>query len=94
MTPNTPIFMPIGELSGLVRTRQVSPVELTEIFLERLEQLGPRYNAVVTVTRKLALEQARRAEQEIMDGHYRGPLHGLPYGAKDLLATDGGIPTT
>lgn len=55
MTPNIPIFMPIRELSGLVRTRQVSPVELAEIFLERLEQLGPRYNAVVTVTRELAL---------------------------------------
>jgi Asp-tRNA(Asn)/Glu-tRNA(Gln) amidotransferase A subunit family amidase len=94
MTPTVPVFMPIRELSGLVRTRQVSPVELAETFLERLEQLGPRYNAVVTVTRELALEQARRAEQEIMAGHYRGPLHGLPYGAKDLLATAGGIPTS
>jgi len=94
MTPNIPLFMPIRELSSLVRTHQVSPVELAEIFLQRLEQLGPRYNAVVTVTRELALEQARRAEREIMAGQYRGPLHGLPYGAKDLLATAGGIPTT
>ena len=92
--PSIPVFTPIGELSELVRTRQVSPVELTEIFLKRLEQLGPRYNAVVTVTRELALEQARGAEQEITAGHYRGPLHGLPYGAKDLLATAGGIPTS
>ncbi len=94
MTTNTPIFMSVGELSEMVRTRQVSPVELTEIFLERLETLGSRYNAVVTVTRELALEQARRAEQEIAAGNYRGPLHGLPYGAKDLLATSGGIPTS
>lgn len=88
------VFMPIRELSKLVRSRQVSPVELTETFLERLEKLGPKYNAVVTVTRKRALEQARRAEKEIASGHYRGPLHGIPYGAKDLLATSGGIPTT
>ncbi|MFQ6075310.1 MAG: amidase family protein, partial [Candidatus Bathyarchaeia archaeon] len=88
------VFMPIRELSERVRTRQVSPVELAETFLDRLEDLGPKYNAVVTVTRKRALEQARRAEQEIASGHYRGPLHGIPYGAKDLLATSGGIPTT
>ena len=78
----------------MVRTGQVSPVELAEFFLDRLERLGPRYNAVVTVTRDRALEQARRAEREIASGKYRGPLHGIPYGAKDLLATSGGIPTT
>ncbi len=87
-------FMPVRELAGLVRSRQVSPVELAETFLGRLEALGPRYNAVVTVTRQRALEQARRAEREIAAGRYRGPLHGIPYGAKDLLATSGGIPTT
>ena len=89
-----PVFMPIRELSELVRTRQVSPVELAEPFLERLETIGPRYNAVVTVTRERAMEQARRAESEIAGGEYRGLLHGIPYGAKDLLATSGGIPTT
>ena len=94
MTTSTPIFMSVGELSELVRTRQVSPVELARTFLDRLENLGPRFNAVVTLTRELALAQARRAEQEIAAGRYRGPLHGLPYGAKDLLATAGGIPTT
>jgi len=94
MTTSTTVFMAVGELSELVRTRQVSPVELTKIFLERLETLGPRFNAVVTVTGKLALEQAHRAEREIAAGTYRGPLHGLPYGAKDLLATSGGIPTS
>ena len=94
MTTRTPVFLSLGELGELVRTRQVSPVELAEIFLERLENLGSRFNAVVTVTRETALEQARQAEQEIADDNYRGPLHGLPYGAKDLLATSGGIPTS
>ena len=88
------VFLPIRELAALIRTRQVSPVELAETFLDRLETLGPRYNAVVTVTRDRALEQARRAESEIAAGEYRGLLHGVPYGAKDLLATSGGIPTT
>jgi aspartyl-tRNA(Asn)/glutamyl-tRNA(Gln) amidotransferase subunit A len=88
-----PVFQPLRELAEAVRTRQVSPVELAEIFLDRLERLGPRYNAVVTVTHERARAQARRAEAEIAAGHWRGPLHGIPYGAKDLLAT-AGIPTT
>lgn len=91
---STPVFMRIRELSELIRNAKVSPVELVEIFLSRLERLGPKYNAVVTITRKRALEQALCAEKEIESGYYRGPLHGLPYGAKDLLATSGGIPTT
>jgi aspartyl-tRNA(Asn)/glutamyl-tRNA(Gln) amidotransferase subunit A len=90
----SPVFLPIRRLAELVRAREVSPVGLAETFLHRLETLGPRYNAVVTVTRELAMEQARRAEREIAAGHHRGPLHGIPYGAKDLLATAGGIPTT
>ena len=93
MTPS-PIFLPLRELAALVRARRVSPVALTEEFLGRLETLGPRYNAVVTVTRERALREARRAEAEIAAGGWRGPLHGIPYGAKDLLATAGGIPTT
>ena len=88
------VFMPIREVKTLVQTRQVSPVELAETFLARLETLGPQYNAVVTVTRERALQQARQAERDIAAGHYKGPLHGIPYGAKDLLATSGGIPTT
>ena len=91
---NSPIFMPIRELGELVRTREVSPVELVETFLGRLEEIGPRYNAVVTVTGERAVDQARHAETEIANGNYKGPLHGIPYGAKDLLATSGGIPTT
>jgi aspartyl-tRNA(Asn)/glutamyl-tRNA(Gln) amidotransferase subunit A len=90
----SPIFLPVRRLGELVRARTLSPVALAETFLERLEALGPRYNAIVTVTRERALSEARRAEREIAAGHYRGPLHGIPYGAKDLLATAGGIPTT
>ena len=89
-----PVFIPLRELAAHVRARRVSPVDLAEIFLARLEKIGPRYNAVVTVTRERALEEARRAEDEIAVGRYRGPLHGIPYGAKDLLATGGGIPTS
>ena len=89
-----PVFLSIRSLGDLLRTRKVSPVEITQIFLNRLEEMGPRYNAVVTVTRDLALQQAKQAESEIGSGVYRGPLHGIPYGAKDLLATAGGIPTT
>jgi aspartyl-tRNA(Asn)/glutamyl-tRNA(Gln) amidotransferase subunit A len=87
------VFVPLRELADGVRTRRVSPVALAECFLDRLERLGPRYNAVVTVTRPRAIEAARRAEVEIAGGRYRGPLHGIPYGAKDLLAT-AGVPTT
>jgi aspartyl-tRNA(Asn)/glutamyl-tRNA(Gln) amidotransferase subunit A len=90
----TPVFRSIRELAEAVRTRKVSPVELAEVFLERLERLGPRYNAVVAITRQRALVEARRAEGEIATGGWRGPLHGIPYGVKDLLATGGGIPTT
>jgi aspartyl-tRNA(Asn)/glutamyl-tRNA(Gln) amidotransferase subunit A len=88
------VYTPIRQLSELIRTNNVSPVELTETFLSRLENIGPKYNAVVTVTRERAMTQAHKAEDEIESGVYRGLLHGVPYGAKDLLATSGGIPTT
>lgn len=89
-----PVFLPLRQLSELVRTRQVSPMELAATFVDRLTTLGPDYNAVVTVTRERSIQQARQAEREIASGKYRGPLHGIPYGAKDLLATSRGIPTT
>jgi aspartyl-tRNA(Asn)/glutamyl-tRNA(Gln) amidotransferase subunit A len=89
-----PVFLPLRELAAVIRAREVSPVELAEHFLARLESLGPRLNAVVTVTRERALAEAWRAEQDIAAGRYRGVLHGIPCGAKDLLATSGGIPTT
>ena len=81
------------ELGELLRSRKVRAVELAELYLDRLERIGPRYNAVVTVMRDHALGQARRADAEIASGRWRGPLHGIPYGAKDLLAT-AGAPTT
>ena len=81
------LFMPLRELGALLKSRKLLPVELAELYLDRLERLGPKYNAVVTVMREHALSQARRAEGEIAAGRYRGPLHGIPYGAKDLLAT-------
>ena len=88
------VFASVRQLGECLRTRQISPVELTHNFLGRLESLGPNYNAVVTLTRERAMEQAHLAETEITAGEYRGPLHGIPYGAKDLLATNDGIPTT
>jgi aspartyl-tRNA(Asn)/glutamyl-tRNA(Gln) amidotransferase subunit A len=91
---DSPLFLPVRLLAELVRTRRVSPVTLAETFLDRLDRFGPKYNAVVTLTRGRAMEQAQEAEGEIAAGRYRGPLHGIPYGAKDLLATSGGIPTT
>ncbi len=87
MNPSEVVFKPIRQLAELVRTQQVSPVELTEISLERLGTIGPTYNAVVTLTPDRAMDQARRAESEIASGDYRGPLHGIPYGLKDLFAT-------
>ena len=87
------LFSSVRALGEGIRVRKISPVELTEAYLKRLETIGPKLNAVVTVTRDLALTQARTAEKEIAAGKYRGPLHGIPYGAKDALATKG-IPTT
>jgi aspartyl-tRNA(Asn)/glutamyl-tRNA(Gln) amidotransferase subunit A len=85
-------FAPVSELASRIRSRALSPVELTEGFLARIDKYNSRFNAFVTVTRDLAMEQARAAEAEIAAGRWRGPLHGVPWGAKDLLATKG-IPT-
>jgi Asp-tRNA(Asn)/Glu-tRNA(Gln) amidotransferase A subunit family amidase len=87
-------FRTIPELGADIRAGRLSPVTLAETCLKRLETVGRTLNAVVTLTPERALEQARRAEQELAAGRDRGPLHGIPYGAKDLLATSGGIPTT
>jgi len=87
------LFSSVRELGALLRARKASSVELTDSYLHRLETIGPQLGAVVTVTRELALEQARAADKEMAAGRIRGPLHGIPYGAKDLLATKG-IPTT
>jgi aspartyl-tRNA(Asn)/glutamyl-tRNA(Gln) amidotransferase subunit A len=87
-------FRTIRELGADIRAGRASPVELAEACMDRLETVGRKLNAVVTITRERARQQARRAERELAAGHDRGPLHGIPYGAKDLLATSGGIPTT
>ncbi len=86
-------FAPIPVLAELLRTRQVLSVELTEMYLDRLRRLDPLLGCVVTLCEKRALEQARRADDGIAAGRYRGPLHGIPWGAKDLLAVRG-YPTT
>lgn len=80
-------FYPLFALADLVRTRQVSAVELTEMYLERLKNYGPQLACVATLTEELARRQAAQADAEIAAGHYRGPLHGIPYGLKDLFAT-------
>src|SRR5262245_49836768 len=83
------LFLPVSELSSQIRARKLSPVELTSSYVERIRKLGPRFNAYATLTADLAMEQARSAEKEINAGKYRGPLHGIPYAAKDLLAVKG-----
>jgi aspartyl-tRNA(Asn)/glutamyl-tRNA(Gln) amidotransferase subunit A len=87
------LYLSVRELGPMIRARQISPVALAQSYMERLERLGPKLGAVVTVTRELALKEAAAAEREIRAGRYRGPLHGIPYGVKDLAATKG-IPTT
>ena len=87
------LFLSVTELSKRIHARQLSPVELTESYLERSRNLGPKLNAYATLTPDLALKQAHAAEKEIAAGKYRGPLHGIPYAAKDLLAVKG-YPTT
>ncbi len=93
MTDADLMFLPIRQLAAKLRAKEISPVALAEASLHRLETLGPKYNAVVTVMRQSALDEARLAESEIRAGRHRGPLHGVPYGVKDLLATKG-VPTT
>jgi Asp-tRNA(Asn)/Glu-tRNA(Gln) amidotransferase A subunit family amidase len=87
--PETMAFMPVTQLSELIRTRQVSSTELTTLYLERLERHGPTLEAVITLISDQALQDAARADREIANGAYRGPLHGIPWGAKDLLAAEG-----
>jgi aspartyl-tRNA(Asn)/glutamyl-tRNA(Gln) amidotransferase subunit A len=87
------LYLPIRELGARIRKRALSPVDLAESYLERSRRMGPKLNAYATLTPELALDQARAAEKEIAAGHYRGPLHGIPYAAKDLVAVKG-YPTT
>ena len=84
---------PLWKLSRWVQTRKLSSERLTEIYLDRMARFDPKLRCVITLTRDLALAQARQADREIASGKYRGPLHGIPWGAKDLLDT-ASIPTT
>ncbi|MGA8213474.1 MAG: amidase [Candidatus Sulfotelmatobacter sp.] len=86
-------FASLTQLSRWIEQRKLSSDRLTRIYLRRLEQFDPKLHCVITLTRELALAQAKRADEEIAAGHYRGPLHGIPWGSKDLLDT-AGIRTT
>lgn len=87
------LYFSVRELGNRIRTKGISPVELAESYLDRSERIGPKLNAYATITRDLALKQAHAAEAEIAVGQYRGPLHGIPYALKDLVAVPG-YPTT
>jgi Asp-tRNA(Asn)/Glu-tRNA(Gln) amidotransferase A subunit family amidase len=86
-------YAPVHQLSRWIQSKAITSERLTNIYLERLEKFNPKLHCVITLLRDHALEQARQADKEIAAGHYRGPLHGIPWGAKDLLDT-AGIPTT
>ncbi len=86
-------FAPVTQLSRWIEERKLSSERLTNLYLDRLERFDPKLRCVITLTRELALTQAKKADQEIAAGKYRGPLHGIPWGGKDLLDT-AGIPTT
>src|SRR3954452_17794526 len=87
------LYLTVGELGQQIKSGKLSPVELTGAYLARSEKYGPQLNAYATLTPDLARRQAKAAEAEIKAGKYRGPLHGIPYAAKDLLAVPG-YPTT
>lgn len=86
-------FAPVTKLSRWIEQRKLTSERLTNIYLNRLRQYDPKLRCVITLTRDLAIQQAKQADAEIAAGKYRGPLHGIPWGAKDLLDT-AGIPTT
>jgi Asp-tRNA(Asn)/Glu-tRNA(Gln) amidotransferase A subunit family amidase len=86
-------FAPVTQLSRWIEQRKLSSEQLTNIYLHRIEQFDPKLRCVITLTRDLALAQSKKADAEIAAGRYRGPLHGIPWGGKDLLDT-AGIPTT
>ena len=82
-------FLSAGDLSRLIESKDVSPVEVTEAYLDRIDELDFKFNAFLTVTREQALQAAREAEREIADGNYRGPMHGVPVAVKDQFHTAG-----
>ncbi|HKO10630.1 MAG TPA: amidase, partial [Acidobacteriaceae bacterium] len=86
-------YSPVWKLSRWIEQRRITSTRLTQIYLDRLQRFNPKLRCVITLTAEPALAQAKQADAEIAAGHYRGPLHGIPWGAKDLLDT-AGIPTT
>src|SRR5882762_5553999 len=90
---NELLFLPASELAKRIQSKSLSPVDLTKAYLDRSEKLGPKLNAYARLTPEIAMREAEAAEKEIQRGHYRGPLHGIPYAAKDLLSVKG-LPTT
>src|ERR1043166_4390713 len=82
-------FLTIAEAGRLIRSLKLSPVELTQALLDRIEAIDPQINAYITVTADLALKQARAAEAELARGEYKGPLHGIPIALKDIYNTAG-----
>lgn len=86
-------FLPVHDLAGLVKTRKVTSTDMTKMYLSRLKRFDPKLHCVITLTEERALKQAAAADTEIAAGKYRGPLHGIPWGAKNLLAVKG-YPTT
>lgn len=80
-------YYSIGELAHLIKTRKITSIELTKYFLDRLKNYGPKLRSVITLTEERALAEAKKADEEINKGKYRGMLHGIPYGVKDLLST-------
>src|SRR5215813_6544204 len=91
--PTDLVFMNARELAGLIKSRKVSPVEVVQTYLDRIQELNPKVNAFITVTEDQALDRARQAERDIRAGRYLGPLHGVPYAPKDILATKGILTT-
>lgn len=86
-------FYTIPELASLIKNKKISSLKLTEFFLDRLKKYGPALECTITITEELALEQAKKLDAELANGHYRGILHGIPYGVKDLMSVKG-YPTT
>ena len=89
MNPQDLENLTIAGLAAEIKNRSISPVEVTRLFLERIERINPILNAYVTVNADIALTEAKRAETEIAQGRYRGPLHGIPFSIKDNIATKG-----
>lgn len=93
LNPENLCYYSVAELSALIKARKITSVELTKIYLARIKKFDKELFSVITLLEESALEQAEHADKEIKAGHYRGPLHGIPYGVKDLLAVKG-FPTT